>query len=137
MNFGVWIMETSNFLFVTSPFWRSNFFSPQFHLTVKNFNVFLFSFFVDVHTSLWFFSSIVSTSFVTCEFHHPWHVNLLVISCGTMYIGMWSKVYLQFVCYICFWICNLVMFQCFLFHCALYNMHLWVKLRSKEPHASR
>lgn len=93
-------------------------------MKVKNFNVFLFSFFVDVHTSLSFFSSIVSPSFVTCELYHPWHVSLLVVSYGAIYIGTWSKVYLQFVCHICFWSCNLVMFQCFLLHCALYNMHL-------------
>jgi len=70
-----------------------------------------FLFFVDVHTSLSFFSSIVSTSFVTCELHHPWHVSLLVVSYGAIYIKMWNKVYLQFVCYICFLSCNLVVFQ--------------------------
>jgi hypothetical protein len=53
----------------------------------------------------------ISTSFVTCELYHPWHVSLLVVSYGTIYIGMWSKVYLQFVCYICFLNYKLVMFQ--------------------------
>jgi hypothetical protein len=51
---------------------------------------------------LFIYLFIMLTSFVTCELHHPWHVSLLVVNYGTIYIGTWSKVYLQFVYYICF-----------------------------------